>query len=96
MNDTEHDTSVERWNRTPRPLHFVRVRLYRGGQAEYIRDLLEGEKDNLFDDLTKLRTQGKHEDDPDIEECRTNLRHVINALKDVNNGLIELVGPEPL
>jgi len=83
------------WQHAPRPLHFVRIRLWRGGQAEYIRDLLSDEKESLFEELTELRTKGKQESDPAIIECRANLMHVINALKDVDRGLIELVGPEP-
>ena len=91
-----HDVNATaEWQQAPRPLHFVRIRLWRGGQAEFIRDLLNDEKDNLFEELTELRTKGKQENDPAIIECRANLMHVINALKDVDRGLIELVGPEP-
>lgn len=88
------DTPATRFSQHPRPLDFVRARLYRGGQAEYIRDLLEDEKATLFDDLAALRTEGKPEDDPDVQEVRANLRHLINFLADVNRGLIELVGPD--
>ena len=87
-------TPETRWQRTPRPLAFVRVRLHRGGQAEYIRDLLEDEKEELLADLGKLRGEGKLDGDADIEECRNNLRHLILALKDVSMGLIELVGED--
>lgn len=88
------DNATE-WQRAPRPLHFVRVRLWRGGQAEYIRDLLNDEKEELFEELSDLRKAGKGEDDAAVIECRTNLMHLINAIKDVDKGLIELVGPTP-
>lgn len=84
------DTAEDRWQRAPRPLNFVRVRLYRDGQAEYIRSLLEDEQDQLFEDLGRMREEGKDENGPEIEECRTNLRHLINFLKDINQGMIEL------
>lgn len=87
-------TAADRWQRTPRPLDFVRVRLHRGGQAEYIRDLLEDEKEELLADLGSLRASGKEDTDPLVEEVRQNLRHLILALKDVSMGLIELAGPD--
>ena len=94
MPETITDTAASRFSQTPRPLNFVRARLYRGGQAEYIRDLLEDEKESLFEDLAAARTHGKPEHDPEIEEIRTNLRHLINFLRDVNQGMVELVGPD--
>jgi hypothetical protein len=92
--DIEAMTPAERFDRSPRPLNFVRVRLHRGGQAEYIKQMLLDEQEDLFLDLTELRSAGKPEDDPKVVECRANLRHVIGALGDVNRGLIELVGPD--
>ena len=94
MTEPVLETPADRWQRTPRPLDFVRVRLHRGGQAEYIRDLLEDEKEELMEELGKLRAEGKAEDDTDVEEVRNNLRHLILALKDVSMGLIELSGPD--
>lgn len=85
---------ADNFARSPRPLDFIRVRLYRGGQAETIRDILEDEKEALFEELGDLRGAGKGEDDPRVNEVRTTLRHIINALRDLNNGLIELVGPD--
>jgi hypothetical protein len=78
-----------------RPLNYIRVRLYRGGQAEYVRSVLEDERVGLMEDLSQMRTAGKTEDDPEIQTCTANIRHLNNALKDIMNGLIELVGPEP-
>ena len=94
MTEPVLDTPADRWQRTPRPLDFVRVRLHRGGQAEYIRDLLEDEKEELMEELGKLRAEGKTEDDTEVEECRNNLRHLILALKDVSMGMIELAGAD--
>jgi hypothetical protein len=85
---------TDNFNRSPRPLDFIRVRLYRGGQAEYVRDVLEDEKEALFEELGDLRGKGVDENSPETEKVRTNLRHVINALRDLSNGLIELRGPD--
>ena len=90
---SEAETAADRFTRTPRPLDFIRIRVYRGGQAEYLLALLEDEKETLFEDLGKARGEGKDESDPDIEEIRQNLRHLINILRDLSNGMIELAGP---
>jgi len=87
---------TEKFERMPRPLHFIRVRLYRGGQAEYVKTVLEDERDALLEDLSRMRTEGKNENDSDIQECAANIRHLNGALKDIMNGMIELVGPEPV
>lgn len=84
---------AERYSANPRPLLFIRVRLYRGGQAEYIRDLLRDEQAELMTELGELRGKGKPEDDPEVEEIKQNLVWLINALKDFDTGLIELAGP---
>ena len=98
MSDTDlaETPGAEAFARYPRPLSFIRIRLYRGGQAEFIRDLFEDEKDRLFKDLGDMRSEGKDESNPEVEECKTNLRHLIYALKDLNNGMIELAGPDGL
>jgi len=87
-------TPGERFRSSPRPLLFIRIRLYRGGQAEFIRDLLRDEQANLYDDLAQKRADGKGEEDRDVIEITTNLRHLINALKDIDLGLIDLSGPD--
>jgi hypothetical protein len=92
--DIESLSPAERYERMPRPLNFVRVRLFRDGQAEYIKELLEDEQDDLLEQLTKLRVAGKPEDDTEVAETRQNLRHIIRALSDVTRGLIDLVGPD--
>ena len=92
--DDEHLSAAEVFHRAPRPLAFVRVRLYRGGQAEYVRDLLLDDKEDLFKDLFELRSAGKTEGDDEVQEVRRNLNYVINAIKDIERGMIELVGPD--
>lgn len=94
MTEPMTETAADRWQRTPRPLDFVRVRLHRGGQAEYIRDLLEDEKEELMEELGRLRAEGNAEDSSEVEEVRANLRHLILALKDVSMGMIELAGAD--
>jgi hypothetical protein len=88
----ESDTPQQNFERLPRPLDFVRVRLWRGGQAGAVRDLLADEVDALFEELGELREKGKHDDDPEIVKCAQKIRWFNSALKDINNALIELVG----
>ena len=88
----DDSTAAERFNRTPRPLNFIRVRLHRGGQVEYIRELLADERDALYEDLGKARDQGKTEDSPEITEIRDNLQHLIRAIRDIDSGRIEMAG----
>lgn len=91
---TELDTPATRYANSPRPLLFIRIRLYRGGQAELIQGILRDEQAALYEDLAKLRSDGKGEDDPNLIEVTTNLRHIITALKDIDLGLIDLQGPD--
>jgi hypothetical protein len=83
---------TERFDRSPRPLNYIRVRLSADGQADYILELMQDEKEELLRELADLRIDGKEESDPDIQECRTNLNHLIRAISDVERGKIELVG----
>jgi len=89
---TDQTEAQTRWASSPRPLAFIRVRLYRGGQAETVRDVLNDEVDALFEELADLRGKGALEDDPALLECTASIRHLNGALKDINNGLIELTG----
>ncbi len=91
---TDQTEAQATFARAPRPLNFIRVRLYRGGQAEYIRDLLSDEVDALFEELAKFRGAGKNETDPELIEVTQNIRHLNGALKDIGNGLIEITGPD--
>ncbi len=79
--------------RLARPLHFIRVRLYRGGQAEFVKSVLEDERDAVFDDLSKLRAKGLAEEDEKVVTARDQLVWLINAIKDISVGMIELAGP---
>ena len=80
--------------RGPRPLDFVRIRLYRGGQAEYLRNLCLDEQEALFEELGELRGKGMDEGSHEVQDVRARLHHLINILKDLNSGLIELRGPD--
>jgi len=91
---TDPTEAQTRWANSPRPLNFIRVRLYRGGQAEYLRDLLSDEVEQLYEDLGRLRGEGKGEDDPELVGVTVNIRHLNSALRDIGNGLIELAGPD--
>lgn len=91
---TEPTEAQARFAASPRPLNFVRIRLYRGGQAELVRTILTDEVDQLFEDLGKLRGEGKTEADPEIIEVAASIRHLNSALRDLNNGLVELTGPD--
>lgn len=73
---------------------FLRVRLYRGGQADLIYDVLSDAKDELLDRIGGLRGKGIAESHPDIEHARNEVRHVISALASIDRGFIELVGPD--
>lgn len=77
-----------------RPLHFIRVRLYRGGQAETVRDVLRDEQAAILDDISDLRSQGKPEADPEIADARSRYLHLVNALRDIDAGLLQLAGPD--
>ena len=76
----------------PRPLDFVRIRLYRGGQIEYVRELMEGAQDFWFKRLGELRDEGYDEDSEEVEYARSRLHYLVNALKDVTSGMIETAG----
>ena len=91
---TEQTDAQVRWQTTPRPLNFVRIRLERGGQAEFIRSVLETTKTVLLDKLGQLREDGLPEDDPEIEEVTRKLRWTIRAVGDLDYGIIELQ-PDP-
>lgn len=76
-----------------RPALFVRMRLFRGGQAEWLLDLVRDEQANLYDDLGRARADGKPEDSEEVQELREKILWTINTCKDIESSLIELVGP---
>ncbi len=77
-----------------RGMEFLKVRVYRGGQADTLYDILLDEQDNLMNRLGKLRESNFAEDSPEIEEVRTNLHHCINVIRDLTSNMIELAGPD--
>lgn len=89
----EQMSPAERWDNMPRPLRYVRPRLFPAGAA-WLRELLNDEQDALLKELADLRRQGKPENDPGIQERRAALEHCAQITKDVSLGLIELVGPQ--
>lgn len=86
-------TPQERWNRTPRPLQFVRPRLT-VDIARYLSYLLKDEQEVEFEELTKLREAKTAEDSDEVTTTIGNLRAIISAQKEISKALIELVGPE--
>jgi len=88
------DQARDNYLNTPRPFSFVRPKFHRD-TAEWLRDLLEDEKADEFELLTKYRTEGRDEADPDVQETRSNLNYCITIIKDLERGLIDMVGPRP-
>jgi hypothetical protein len=84
---------VNNWQQKQRPLRFVRVRLYQD-TVDVIRDIMERAQSEEYVKLSELRRQGRSEDDPDVQEARRRLSTIIRFLADVDEGLIELVGPQ--
>jgi hypothetical protein len=80
------------WSKGPRPLRFIRVRIY-ADTVDTIRDILQREQDAAYDRLAELRDEGRAEDDEEIQEIRHRLSGIIRLLADIDQGLIELVGP---
>jgi hypothetical protein len=77
----------------PRPMLFVRLRLFRGGPAEWVRDTIRAEQEALYEDLAKARERGLTEDSEEIQEIREKLIWSIDILRDVESSMIELAGP---
>lgn len=77
-----------------RPLKFVRIRVYRGGQAEYLSTLMHDERKALLDDLAALRAEGKPESDAEVTETRDKIMFLVNALRDLDSALVSLAGPD--
>jgi hypothetical protein len=77
---------------TPRPFAFVRPKFHRD-TAEWLLDLLTDEKADEFERLTKYRTEGRDENDPAVQETRSNINFCITIIKDLERGLIDMVGP---
>jgi hypothetical protein len=86
--------SAEISSRGPRPLDYVRIRVHRGGQAELLLEILEDEKEGMFEELGALRGKGASENSDEVQKVQQDLRHVINLLRDLNSGIIELTGKD--
>jgi len=89
---TDQERSHENYLRTPRPFSFVRPKFHRD-TAEWLLDLLTEEKEIEFGLLTKYRTEGRDETDDEVQETRANLNFCITIIKDLERGLIDMVGP---
>ena len=75
-------------------MEFLKVRVYRGGQADTLRSVLLGEQETLLELLHEARATGKTEDDPEIETLRTHLHYLVNVLKELGQAQIDLAGPD--
>lgn len=92
--DLRQEEARDRFIRAPRPLRFIRMRVNRGGPAEYLKALLEDEKAAEMENLTEYRTKGLAEDSKEIEEAKTNLRYLIGFTRDLETGMIDFAGPD--
>lgn len=92
MPKTDAERAHENYLRTPRPFVFVRPKFHRD-TAEWLLDLLEDEKSDLFAALTEYRTEGRPEEDPDVQDARNGLNFCITITKDLQRGLIDMAGP---
>lgn len=93
MTDIAELTPGQRYEQMPRPLKYVRPRLYPDG-AKYLRNLLEDEQGEEEKRLAACRSRGLPESHPDVIEARENLGHLAQIIRDTSLGLIELVGPQ--
>jgi hypothetical protein len=76
----------------PRPLNYVRPRLYMDWFT-YMRNLFADEQVAELERLADLRRQGKPESDDDIVEIRENLECLANLLRECARAEMEFVGP---
>lgn len=84
----EQMTPHQRYESMPRPLKWVRPRIA-AEDAEYLRDLLEGEQGDQERQLGELRAEGKDEDDAYVVECRAALASLARLIKEVSTGIID-------
>lgn len=75
-------------------MEFLKVRVYRGGQADTLLAVFQDRQADLFEALAKLRSSGMAEDDPEISETRARLVWLTNVLRELGLASIELVGPD--
>ena len=72
----------------------MRMRVYRGGQADWAQGVLRDEQAILYEDLGELRKQGVPESDPRAVSLRQRLTWSVNVLRDLDAAMISLVGPD--
>ena len=89
---TDQEQRQENYLRTPRPFSFVRPKFHRD-TAEWLLETLTEIKEDEFALLTKYRTEGRDETDDEVQETRANLNFCITIIKDLERGLIDMVGP---
>lgn len=71
-----------------------RMRIYRGGQGQWVQEVLRDVQAGLYDDLAKFREAGRDESDPEVAQVRDKLMWSVNILRDVDSCLVSLVGPD--
>lgn len=85
----------QRWENMPRPLKYVKPRLY-PEDAEYLRELLEAEQGDQERELGRLRALGLPEDNLDVARCRFALTRLASLIREVSLGIIEFArAPAP-
>lgn len=75
--------------RGPRPLQFIRVRVYGQEGAEYLRNLLTDDIDRILEDIGTAR---KNSDAEAEDKLRREMKTALDIRRDVESGLVELVG----
>ena len=80
----------ERVARGPRPLQFVRIRVYGIGAAEYLRRLLSDDIDRIYEDLAEAR---KNDDGGRESELRDEMKYATDLRRDLETSMMELIPP---
>ena len=71
-----------------------RMRIFRGGQAEWVLSVMQDVQHDLYRDLADLRERGVPEEDEESVKVRHQLDWSVALLRDVSSCLISLVGPD--
>lgn len=75
-------------------MEFLKVRVYRGGMANTLREVLLARQDALLEELSDLRAAGKQEDDEQVGVVRDRLVWLANLLRELGVASIDLAGPD--
>lgn len=94
MNGIDPDAPRGRFVNAPRPLDFIRIRLFSAAQADWLIAICRDEADRLVEDLAALRRDGKSENGEDIRSLVEDARHCSSILRETMNARLELVGPD--